>query len=42
MSEPSSNVLPRAVMLCAGRGSYTEATLRSLPPSVRLRAESPR
>ena len=23
--------LPRAVVLCAGRGSYTEATLRSLP-----------
>ena len=42
----AESLKPRAVILCAGRGSYTEATLRSLSPenplvarAERLRAE---
>lgn len=31
---------PRAVALCPGRGSYTEATLRSLPPTEPLVARA--
>lgn len=44
MTAAPSPALPRAVVLCAGRGSYTEATLRSLPPQHDLvrRAEAVR